>query len=83
MRRKIVYIILGVVLILALAGGGYYYYTTKTAQEETAASAEAELQTAVARLGELTILASGTGQVTPTAEIGVGFNESGTLIECS
>jgi len=81
MSRKAIFWIVGTVAVLVLAAGGYYYFTTQAAQAESEASAEAELQTAVARLGELTILASGTGQVTPTTEIGVGFDESGTLIE--
>jgi len=81
MSRKAIFWIVGTVAVLDLAAGGYYYFTTQAAQAESEASAEAELQTAVARLGELTILASGTGQVTPTTEIGVGFDESGTLIE--
>jgi multidrug efflux pump subunit AcrA (membrane-fusion protein) len=81
MSRKAIFWIVGTLVVLGLAAGGYYYFTTQAAQAESEAAAEAELQTAVARLGELTILASGTGQVTPTSEIGVGFDESGTLIE--
>ena len=79
-KNKIFWIVT-VVLILALAGGGYYYYSTKVVDTASAETTEAELQTAVARLGDLTILASGTGSVVPEAEIGVGFDESGTLIE--
>ena len=81
MNKKAIFWIVGIVLVVGLAAGGYYYYTTQAAQADNEASAEAELQTAVARLGELTLLASGTGQVTPTTEFGVGFDESGTLIE--
>jgi HlyD family secretion protein len=81
MNKKAIYWVIGIVLVLVVAGGGTYFYTTRAAQEEASASAEAELQTAVARLGELTLLASGTGQVVPTAEIGVGFDEAGTLLE--
>lgn len=39
------------------------------------------MQTAVARQGELTIFASGAGQLIPASEIDLGFDESGTLIE--
>jgi multidrug efflux pump subunit AcrA (membrane-fusion protein) len=81
MNKKAVYSIVGIVLILALAGGGYFYFTTRNAQDEATASAEAELQTAVARQGDLTITASGTGQVVPAAEISLGFAEAGTLLE--
>ena len=38
------------------------------------------MQTAVARQGDLTIFASGAGQVIPASEIGLGFDESGTLL---
>jgi HlyD family secretion protein len=82
MKRKTIFWIVGGIVVLALAAGGYYYYTTRTAQQaEAAASSEADLQTAVARLGDLTILASGSGQVVPSAEISLGFDESGTLLE--
>jgi multidrug efflux pump subunit AcrA (membrane-fusion protein) len=40
-----------------------------------------ELQTAVARQGDLEIIASGTGSIIPSQQIGVGFEEGGTLIE--
>ena len=52
MNRKAIFWIVGIVLVLGLAAGGYYYFTTQAAQEEAAAETEAEMQTAVARLGE-------------------------------
>jgi len=39
------------------------------------------LETAVARTGDLTILASGSGEVVPASEIGLTFSESGVVIE--
>jgi multidrug efflux pump subunit AcrA (membrane-fusion protein) len=71
---------IGTVLVLALAGAGYYLYATRyaTAAEPVETN---ELQTAVARQGDLEIVASGTGSIVPRQQIGVGFDESGTLIE--
>jgi len=68
-------------LVIVLLGvSGFYAYTNywNPSQEE---SNEPEMQTAVARRGDLVIFASGTGQVTPASEIGLGFDDSGTLIE--
>jgi HlyD family secretion protein len=71
---------IGMILVLALAGAGYYLYVTRyaTAAEPVETN---ELQTAVASLGDLEIVASGTGSIVPAQQIGVGFDESGTLIE--
>jgi RND family efflux transporter MFP subunit len=69
------------VVVLAVAGGGYYYYDTQMVAAAVETSDEPAMQTAVARRGDLVIYASGAGQLVPAAEIGVGFEESGTLIE--
>jgi multidrug efflux pump subunit AcrA (membrane-fusion protein) len=69
------------VLVIALAGGGYYYSMTLTASANAATSEEAAMQTALARTGDLTIMASGTGQMAAATQFGLGFDESGTLIE--
>lgn len=71
---------IGIVLVLALAGAGYYLYVTRIATAAEPAESS-ELQTAVASLGDLEIVASGTGSIVPAQQIGVGFDESGTLIE--
>lgn len=70
-----------VVVIIALGGGYYYYSNVAAADSPEAASSTAAMQTAVARRGELVVLASGTGQVAAASQIGLGFDESGTLIE--
>ncbi|MFO7623692.1 MAG: efflux RND transporter periplasmic adaptor subunit [Anaerolineales bacterium] len=72
-----------IILILVIAGGagGYYYYTTQAAAAELAAEPQTELQTAVARKGDLSLLASGAGSVTPAEEISLGFDVTGTLVE--
>ncbi|MEW5869349.1 MAG: efflux RND transporter periplasmic adaptor subunit [Chloroflexota bacterium] len=79
LKSKTFWIVL--VLILGLAGGGYYYYTRQTTTAQAAAAEEPAMQTAVARRGELVVLASGTGSLVPASEISLGFDESGTLIE--
>ena len=79
LKKKSFWIIL--IVIIALAGGGYYYYSTQIVPAEAADAEEPAMQTAVARQGELTIFASGAGQVVPASEIDLGFDESGTLIE--
>lgn len=79
LKKKSFWIILFVIIIVA--GGGYYYYSTQIMPTEAAEVEEPAMQTAVARQGELTIFASGAGQLIPASEIDLGFDESGTLIE--
>ena len=75
-RKKIYWIML--IMTLLLAGVGYYFVYGNTPVE---ASEEPPIQTAIARQGEMVIYASGAGSVVPASEIGLGFDESGTLIE--
>ncbi len=69
-----------ILLAVIIAGGGYYYFTT-TQAATAAADATPTVQTAVARRGDLIIFASGAGQIVPASEIGIGFDESGELLE--
>lgn len=78
-KKKSFWIVLAAIVLLG--AGGYYYYTTQMVPAEAADSRESTMQTAVSRQGELVVFASGAGQVVPSSEIGLGFNESGTLIE--
>jgi multidrug efflux pump subunit AcrA (membrane-fusion protein) len=75
-RRRWIFFI----ALLLLAAAGYAGYRVLT-QTEAEASASDQIQTATARRGELTVFASGAGQVVPAAEVGLGFDESGTLVE--
>ena len=68
-------------IVLVTAGGVYYYFTIFAPAASAAPTEEAAMQTAVARTGDLVITASGTGQVVPLSQIGLGFEESGTLTE--
>jgi RND family efflux transporter MFP subunit len=71
---------LALLLVLALAAGGYWVYQQYFVPVETEESA-AEVQTAVARRGDLVIYASAAGQVVPAAELSLGFSTGGTLSE--
>ncbi|MBM4459280.1 MAG: efflux RND transporter periplasmic adaptor subunit [Chloroflexi bacterium] len=72
------FIVLPVVAI-ALAAGGWYYFgdrkTTATAQ------AAPTLQTAKVRTGDITITASGSGNLLPASETALAFRSSGVLAE--
>ncbi len=81
MFKKKWLVICASVLVLALAGSGYYYYTTQAAADAADTGTTSTMQTATAHLGDLTVMASGSGTVATTAMFGVGFDESGTLIE--
>jgi multidrug efflux pump subunit AcrA (membrane-fusion protein) len=80
-KRKRWLIGIALVVVLAAAAGGYYYYRTQIASAQAAAEEEPDMQTAVARRGDLVVSASGTGSVVPASEIGLGFEEAGTLLE--
>ncbi len=76
-NKKIIWII---IITLVLAVGGYAAYTYwMPAEPETAETPQ--VQTAVARRGDMVIYASGVGSVIPATEIGLGFSSSGTLDE--
>lgn len=69
------------IVVLAGAGAYYYYYRTQAVAIQQAETTQSAMQTAVARIGDLSLIASGAGSVTPAEEISLGFEESGTLIE--
>lgn len=74
--RRVVILIL---ILGALGAGGYYWYTTNAVVKDT--EGEAELQTAIARRGDLIIYASASGEVVASTEVTLGFDEYGTLSE--
>jgi len=77
LTRKIFWIAPLVLVVLGLSG---YFIYAKFFKTTTEASSEPTLQTAVARRGELEILASGTGQVVAAYEISLGFDEEGGTV---
>lgn len=78
LQSKKTRITLLVLLLMVLAGIAGYQVLLKP---NSAVATPAQIQTAVARTGELVIFASGAGQVIPATEISIGFDESGTLSE--
>jgi multidrug efflux pump subunit AcrA (membrane-fusion protein) len=74
--NKYLWITLGVILLLVL--GGYFAYDNFS-PEEADSIETAQVQTAVARIGDLTVFATGAGQVIPASEVNLGFDEAGTL----
>ena len=76
-KIRIIWIIL-VVIVIAAAGGGYYYWTQQQARTASTTSA-ARLATTVARRGNITVSASGTGTLVAAQEVNLSFPTSGTV----
>ena len=72
-----------IAVITLLVGAGLYgYYILSTLQSNQETVDQSALPvSAVARTGDLSIIASGSGQVIPASQIGLDFDESGTVIE--
>lgn len=78
-RNKVTWIIIVALIVIFIAG--YAVYQTYFVQTSQDVAATPQVQTAVARQGDLIVFASGAGTVVPSTEIGIGFDESGTLSE--
>jgi HlyD family secretion protein len=68
------------IIIILLAVGGYYGYTAYAQSTQPTEETET-LQTAVANQGDLVIFASAAGEVVPSAELSLDFDEGGTVSE--
>lgn len=68
-------------IIILVVGAGFGFYGLARQRSVTAPIQEDATQTAVARIGDLSILASGSGEVIPAAEIGLNFDGTGTVLE--
>jgi multidrug efflux pump subunit AcrA (membrane-fusion protein) len=68
-------------LILLISAAAAYFWQGQTAVSAETPNAEDELQTAVAREGELVVSAIGAGTVIPVGEVGLSFDTSGQLTE--
>jgi HlyD family secretion protein len=79
-KKKWIWILLTIGLI-TIAGGGYHYYSSVKAAANSSQSQESAMQTSTARLGDLVVSASGSGQVAAASQMSLGFTENGTLIE--
>ncbi len=80
--NRLVWVLI-VTLTIILAGGFLYY--VKTIQNDGSASdvtsGKTEIQQAVARTGDLTISASGSGELVPASSVDLSFQHSGTVLE--
>ena len=66
-------------VVVALAVGGWYYLGNRKAA--TPAEAAPALQTAKVRTGDITITASGSGNLLPASETALAFRSGGVLAE--
>lgn len=77
-RDKRVWIAIPLLLIVIV--GGYLLYRSLT-ENRAQVDAAPQIQTAVARQGNLTVFATGAGEVIAASELELGFDEAGTLTE--
>ncbi|MEM7330637.1 MAG: efflux RND transporter periplasmic adaptor subunit [Chloroflexota bacterium] len=69
--------IIAIFIILAIGAGGWFYFQDTAVT--TAAQEENQVQTATVRQGNITISATGAGNVIPATEINLAFQTSGIL----
>jgi multidrug efflux pump subunit AcrA (membrane-fusion protein) len=69
------------IVIIALGASAFFAYNALGQSDTETAADEPSMQTAVARRGDMIIFASAAGSVVPATEIGIGFQENGTLSE--
>lgn len=74
------YFWIAVVAVILLGVSGFLAYSV-LGQSDSEETTEPQMQTAVARRGDIVIFASAAGSIVPASEIGIGFKESGTLSE--
>jgi len=77
LRNRYLWISFGGILLIAVGYFAYDYFSP----ENVEVSEAPQVQTAVARSGDLTVFATGAGQVIPASEVNLGFDEPGTLAE--
>lgn len=74
---------IGLVLLVAVGGGLLYvmYSHFSSGSVQVQQMNETAIQGAVARVGDLTLMVSGSGELVPVAEIDLGFQDDGELVE--
>ena len=77
--KKVVWTIFIFIVLVLAGGGGYFYYRSQTLASDTASTAE--MQTSVARRGDLVIYASGTGTLISESETDLSFHASGEVTD--
>jgi HlyD family secretion protein len=68
-------------ILIVLAGASVFTAYRVLSASDSQAVPSPQIQTAIARRGDLTVFASGVGEVIPASEINIGFDQSGTLSE--
>lgn len=77
-RRRTPWWGLVALLLVAAAAAGWWWFSVRDTTTETQAPA---LQTAKVRTGDITITASGAGNLLPAQEVKLGFRSGGVLAE--
>ncbi len=72
------WLLIGIVIVVCLGVSAYFIFS---ANKSSSDSQQTSVQTAIARRGDLVVYANAAGEVIPAREMGVGFDESGKIIE--
>jgi len=78
LRNKKLWVVILVVILVG--GGGYAAYRTWLAPEQDG-EAEVAMQTATVIRGDLSVTASGSGQLVPSSEVDLTFGANGKVLE--
>jgi multidrug efflux pump subunit AcrA (membrane-fusion protein) len=78
-KNKLISRIIWIVVIVAVLGGGGYYAVTRFTKKTTTKSTATTLYTTTVKQGDLTIYASGTGNLVAAQEASLGFGTEGTV----
>ena len=70
-----------IALVIITLGASAFFVYSAVGQPESETTDEPQMQTAVARRGDMILFASAAGSVIPATEINIGFSENGTLSE--
>lgn len=78
-KSKMTSRIIWIIVALAVLGGGGYYASTKLLKKTTVVASDATLYTTTVKQGDLTLYASGTGNLVAEQEASLGFGTDGTV----
>lgn len=78
-KSKIISRVIWIVVAVAILGGGGYFVYTKFFQKQEVVASTETLYTTTVKQGDLTVYASGTGNLVAAQEASMGFGTSGTV----
>jgi HlyD family secretion protein len=78
-RKRILWIALPLLVIIVV--GGIFYYSMVDSSSDTNQTQETQIQEAIARIGDLSVLVSGSGELVPVSTTALGFQDTGELLE--